>query len=142
MLWRADEDSVKIGDVEVVNQLKTELNELCEQKEKIWQQRFRVQWLQSGDQNTKFFHSVSTKWKRRNFIKGLQDENGIWQDNEEVVLGMLIEFYENLFTSSNPCHLERILEGVQPMVTEDMRTGLAKPFTVEEVECAIKDMAH
>ena len=54
---------------------------------------------------------------------------------------MLIEFYANLFTSSNPCHLERILEGVQPMVTEDMRTGLAKPFTVEEVECAFKDMA-
>ena len=34
LLWRADEDSVKIGDVEVVNQLKKELNELCKQKEK------------------------------------------------------------------------------------------------------------
>ena len=55
---------------------------------------------------------------------------------------MLIEFYANLFTSSNPCHLERILKGLQPVVTEDIRIGLAKPFTVEEVECAIKDMAH
>lgn len=31
--------------------------------------------------------------------------------------------------------------GFQPMVAEDMRSGLAKPFMVEEVEVAIKDMA-
>ena len=84
---------------------------------------------------------MSTQRKRRNFIKGLRDENGTWQENEEVVLGMLIEFYANLFTSSNLRILERILEGVQPVVTEDMRNSLARPFTVEEVEGAIKDMA-
>ena len=54
---------------------------------------------------------------------------------------MLIEFYANLFTSSNLRILERILEGVQPVVTEDMRNSLARPFTVEEVEGTIKDMA-
>ena len=100
-LWKAEEDSVQSSDVEMVNWLKKELNVLCEQKEKMWQQRSQVQWLQSRDQNTKFFHGVSTQRKRRNFIKGLRDENGTWQENEEVVLGMLIEFYANLFTSSN-----------------------------------------
>ena len=85
----------------------------------MWQQRSQVQWLQSGDQNTKFFHGVSTQRKRRNLTKGLRDDNEIWLDNEEVVLGMLIEFYANLFTSSNPCNLEQILEGVQLVVTED-----------------------
>ena len=84
---------------------------------------------------------MSTQCKRRNFIKGLLDENGTWQENEDVVSGMLIEFYANLFTSSNPCNLEWILEGVQPVVTEDMRNALVRPFTVEEVEGAIKDMA-
>ena len=84
---------------------------------------------------------MSTQRKRRNFIKGLRDENGTWQENEEVVLGMLIEFYANLFTSSNLRILERILEGVQPVVTEDIRNSLARPFTVEEVEGTIKDMA-
>ena len=54
---------------------------------------------------------------------------------------MLIEYYANLLTTSNPCNLGRILEGVQPVVTEDMRATLARPFNVEEVECAIKDMA-
>ena len=36
-----------------------------------------------------------------------------------MVLGLLIEFYANLFTSSNQCNLERILEGVKLVVTED-----------------------
>ena len=107
----------------------------------MWHQRFRVQWLQSGDKNTKFFHGVSTQRKRRSFIKGLRDENGTWQENEEVVSGMLIEFYANLFTSSTPGNLEQILEGIQPVVTEEMQINLAKPFVVEEVESAIKDMA-
>ena len=132
---------VQSGDVKEVNRLKNELNKLCEQEEKMWQQRSRVQWLQSGDENNKFFHGVSTQRKRRNFIKGLRDENGTWQDNEEVISGMLIEFYANLFTSSNPCNLEWILEGIQQVETENMRIALAKPFIVEEEECAIKDMA-
>ena len=54
---------------------------------------------------------------------------------------MLMKFYANLFTSSNPCNLEQILEGIQPVVIEDMRIALAKPFVVEEVECEINDMA-
>ena len=54
---------------------------------------------------------------------------------------MLIEYYANLFTIANPRNLGRILERVQPVVTEDMRVALARPFNVEEVECAIKDMA-
>ena len=107
----------------------------------MWHQRSRVQWLQSGEQNTKSFHGVSTQRKRRNFIKGLRDENGTWQENEEVVSGLLIEYYANLFTTSNPRNLEQILDGVQPVVIEEMRVTLARPFNVEEVECAIKDMA-
>ncbi|XP_050281922.1 uncharacterized protein LOC126722825 [Quercus robur] len=140
-LWRAEVDLVRSGEVDVVNRLKKELNELCAQEKRIWHQRSRVQWLQSGDQNTKFFHGVSTQRKRRNFIKVLRDENGTWQENEEVISGLLIEYYANLFTTSNPRNLERILEGVQPVVTKDMRAALARPFIVEEVECAIKDMA-
>ena len=111
-MWKAKVDSIQSGEVKEVNRLKMELNKLCEHDEKMWQQRSRVQWLQSGDRNTKFFHGVLTQRKRRNFIKGLRDENGTWQENEEVVSGMLIEFYTNLFTSSIPGNLERILEGI------------------------------
>ena len=38
-LWRAEVDSVQSSDVEEVNRLKKGLNKLCEQEEKMWQQR-------------------------------------------------------------------------------------------------------
>ena len=44
-----------------------------------------------------------------------------------MFLGMLTEFYANLFTSSNPHNLELILDGVQIVVTEEMNADLAKP---------------
>ena len=62
-MWKAEKDLVQSGDAEEVNWLKKELNKLCEQEEKMWQQRSRVQWFQSGDKNTKFFHGVLTQRK-------------------------------------------------------------------------------
>ena len=50
-------------------------------------------------------------------------------------------FYADLFTSPNPHNLEQVLDGVQSVVIEEMRAGSARPYTVEEVEFAIKEMA-
>ena len=68
----------------------------------MWQQRSKVQWLKNGDQNTKFFHRTTTQRKRKNFIKGLCDGNGDWQEDEDFFSTLLIDFYTNLFTSLNP----------------------------------------
>ena len=107
----------------------------------MWQQRSRVQWLENGDKNTKFFHGIATQRKRRNFIKELRDEEGVWQNDEHIFLGLLVGFYEKLFASSNPKNMEQILNGVQEVVTDSMRTKLAQAYSVDEVEKAIKDMA-
>ena len=71
----------------------------------------------------------------------MKDDNEVWQDNEEVFLSLLNEYYTGLFSSSNPYDFERILDGVEEVVTEDMRRDLARPYTTEEVDVAIKEMA-
>ena len=90
--------------------------------------------------NTKFFHGTATQRKRRNFIKGLRDNCGVWQTEEGVISKMLVDFYAGLFTTSNPHNLESILEGVQDVVTSEMNAKLTAPYTGEEVECAIKEI--
>ena len=65
----------------------------------------------------------------------------MWQEGEEVASAMLVDFYSQLFTSSNPHDLDHILVGVYPMVIEAMRTNLDKPFSSEEVGQAIREMA-
>ena len=114
--------------------LKKELNILYDKEEKMWHQRSRVQWLQHGDQNTKFFHGTATQRKRKNFIKGLRDGNGDWQEDEGVFSALLTDFYTHLFTSSNPRDFDRVLDGVEAVVTETMSADLMRPFTSEEVE--------
>ena len=121
--------------------MKKLLHDLCDKEEKMWHQRSCIQWLKDGDQNTRFFHGSATQRKRQNFIKGLRDDQGVMQEDEGAVSAVLIEYYSKLFTSSNPHDLDHILDGVQPMVTDEMRAELDKPYTSEEVGEAIRQMA-
>lgn len=41
-----------------LNVLKTELNKLTDQKEIMWRQRSRVQWISKGDKNSNFHRNV------------------------------------------------------------------------------------
>ena len=59
--------------------------------------------------------------KRRNFIKGLKDAGGTWHEDEDHISGMFTAYFAELFTSSNPHDLDRVLGGVQNVVTDDMR---------------------
>ena len=140
-LWKAEENAMKGGDYQEVTRLKSELNLLLDREEQIWHQRAHVKWVQCGDKNTKYFHGSATHRKRKNFIKGLMDDRGVWHKEEEAVSALLIGYYENLFTSSNLHNLDSVLDGVQAVVTEDMNAKLIKLYTAEEVTAAIKEMA-
>lgn len=71
----------------------------------------------------------------------MKDDNGVWHEDEEVFSGSLTNFYIQLFTFSNPLEFKHILDGVQAMVTDDMRVDLARPYTTDEVDATIKEMA-
>ena len=72
-----EEASANSSNLEEIVNLKKELNSLYDKEEKMWRQRSRIQSLKGGDQNTKNFHGSVTHRKRRNFIKGLRDGNGL-----------------------------------------------------------------
>ena len=57
---QAEANSVRDGNYQEVATLKAELNKLYDKEEQMWHQRSRVQWIKSGDKNTKFFHKTAT----------------------------------------------------------------------------------
>ena len=73
-----------------------------------------------------------------NFIKGIWDRHGAWVTDEKAMVGIFVDYYAWLFTTSNPAELERVLAGLQPVVDDSMNVALSKPFVREEVEVAIK----
>lgn len=60
LLWKAEVNLIRDGNYQEVVNLKVELNKLCDKEEQMWHQRSRVQWIRSGDKNTKFFHGTAT----------------------------------------------------------------------------------
>ncbi|XP_071940649.1 serine/threonine-protein kinase PBS1-like [Coffea arabica] len=47
-------------------------------KEEFWKQKARAKWLQDGDRNTKYFHSIVAKGRARSIIHRIKDANRVW----------------------------------------------------------------
>ena len=79
-----------------------EFNENLRREELLWKQKSRVQWLTSPTLNTKFFHVSTIIRRRKNAIDFLKNENNEWLSNRNDIGSSFVQFYKNLFSSSNP----------------------------------------
>lgn len=114
--------------------------ELLKQEEVMWRQRSRAVWLKDGDKNTKFFHTKASQRRRVNEIKKLKDETGNSCRGEENVERLLISYFNNLFTTSNPSDVEETSEVVRGKLSQSQILWCEKEFTDEEVFEAIHQM--
>jgi hypothetical protein len=140
MLQQEEELRPEQQNVPLIQKLGGKLADLHSKEEKMWRQCSRVLWLQSGDRNTKYFHCQATYRKRRNYIHGIRDQFGVWQNRDDDVEHTIVEYYKNLFTTSQPGEFDEILLGVDRVVTADMNLQLDAEFTAAEVEHALNQM--
>ena len=113
-----------VTNMEEIHDTKGELNRMLSAEEEMWKQRSRNCWLKSGDRNTSFFHEKASKRQQRNTITWLLDSNGNWQDEEDIMGHIFVEYFQELFTSSNPVVSEELLDVVHPKVTNRMNEVL------------------
>ena len=126
--------------IEKVRILRSELNDLLDKESQMWQQQSRAFFLKCGDRNTNYFHSKASHRFRRKRISGLRDASNLWCTEDSVIRNIVCDYYQSLFTSSQPLDFVVILEAVKPSVSEAMNAQLLRPFLREEVEVAIKQM--
>lgn len=50
----------------------------------------------------------------------------------------MVDYYQNLFTSSNLVDFDEIIQVVQAKVTPELNLALTKDFTTDEVRTALK----
>ena len=110
------------------------------EEDTMWHQWTRINWFQSGDRNTGFFHAKASSRQKKNHMEGLLDAQGVWQEDEEVMGQIVLDYYTDLFTSSNLTVFDEILEAVQPRVTSSMNQKLTMEFTIDEVYVVLKQM--
>ena len=124
-----------------VNALRREINILVEKEEIFWWQRSRVAWLKERDRNTQFFHACASQQKKVNTIMGLQDQNGVWSSDPIVIKDTTVAYFHNLFVSSNPDAIDKVVQHVEGVVTPNMNEALLRPFSNEEIHHALFQMS-
>lgn len=103
----------------------------------FWRKKSREKWLRLGDRNSKFFH-LSVKANRSGtHLLRLKDKNGIDQWSDPAKAEVAIEYFNDLFKSSNPPSYEPVFQSMLPKVTSSMNKVLTSKITKEEVREAI-----
>ncbi|XP_074314789.1 uncharacterized protein LOC141650753 [Silene latifolia] len=64
-------------------------------------QKFKAQWLEEGDNNTAYFHSVLKKRKAANKVVQIEDVNGRVLNQVEEINDAFENYYKNLLGMSN-----------------------------------------
>ena len=106
----------------------------------MWSQRSRVLRIKWGDRNTNFFHATASQRRRRNRIGGLQNANGEWQENQEDVESIILEYFKGIFKSDQPSNFKASLNAINHRVSLEMNESLTVEFKAEEVWRALKQM--
>ncbi|CAN6571798.1 unnamed protein product [Malus baccata var. baccata] len=111
-----------------------ELREAHKEEESFWRSKSRVQWLKEGDKNTKFFHAQTMKRRRYNQIRGMEDADGIWREDQSEVASIAVGYFSTLFQAGLPCQLENIVYCMEPRVTLEDNQMLTGPITDREIQ--------
>lgn len=97
--------------------------------------------MKAGDRNTSFFHACASARRRRNYVGSIMDEHGnLWESSREVGEAF-VNYFTNLFSKGPVGDYSPRLQPMLRSVTDGMNLELAKPFTAEEIEVALFQMA-
>ena len=140
MLLRAKNEAMNLRDNSRVWELKSEINVLLDREVRMWAQRSRLLWASQGDKNIKYFHSHATKRYRKNQIVGIKDGQESWKVDLDEVATIVINYYQQLFTSTRIDLSSCVLNHVPTVITEEMNSSPCREFKEEEVLSVLKQI--
>ncbi|OMO91306.1 reverse transcriptase [Corchorus capsularis] len=114
---------------------KGELWKLMRAEERSLHQKSRVNWLNNGDKNSRFFHQKVAMRNASNNITSIQHNNFTITDPSEIK-SFISSHFENLYNSRNALKI-RNFDGRFNSLSDSSRIFLETPFTSEEIFEAI-----
>ena len=112
--------------------------QLCKDEESLFKQRSRINWLQLGDRNTKFFHNSLLHRQVRNQIHSLQNSStgSIITDQQEMG-NLASSYYEQLLSAPHPPLPGSVQHLFPNIITEASRLSINLPITDEDIKAAL-----
>lgn len=110
-------------------ELRAKLEKVYSDDDIFWRQRSKISWAREGDRNTSFFHAAASARKSNNSIRGLFNPAGGWCEKEEEVEAIIMDYFGDLFQSSNPdmAIIDEVLEVMEARVTPEMNEQMTTP---------------
>lgn len=133
MLWRGRDKEQDKKERELL----AKYYNILAQEETHLKQKARVDWLQKGDRNTKFFKMTTLKRRSFNRIIKTRKSNGITTYEEEEIQVKFISYFEKLLNSDEKpsnSDIEKILEVIPCPIDQDQKKELEKEVTHEEIK--------
>ena len=131
------EQSVLQPSIASIHYLKRELIRAQRDEEIFWWQKSKDKWLNGGDRNTSFFHNSVRSSRTRNFIVKLINAEGVEVFSEAAKGEVAVEFYHQLFRSSNPSPFDTWFHDMSPKVSSQMNLDPVKDVSALEVKEAV-----
>ncbi|KAL0006597.1 hypothetical protein SO802_008099 [Lithocarpus litseifolius] len=111
--------------------------EKCRSRLETWN---KMEFGHVGDRNTGFFHAKASVRRKKNSIEGIKDANNVWHVDDGKVEEVVVDYYKDLFTTSQPIEFSKMIQTVQPKVTTSMNQLLTRDFSAAEVKVALEQM--
>ncbi|XP_042972810.1 uncharacterized protein LOC122304618 [Carya illinoinensis] len=134
------QDSNKGSNSAAIKVLHKEIDKSLEEENLKWKQRAKQLWLRDGDRNSKFFHKCANQRRKNNGIHKLMRADGSSTTALGEISDLFSQYFQELFTSSNPSGIEACLSQVHPRVDREMNANLTKQFSAKEVKAALFHM--
>lgn len=114
-----------------------EMECILQQEDIFWSQNAKCKWLKEGDGNTKYFHRVANKRKRKNTISSLSIQGQVvyefWKIKDEAT-----RYFTSLYKKGgDKPNLPNLFSS---RLDEEVALSLEIPFTVDEVRSAVSCM--
>ena len=106
----------------------------------MWLQKSRKDWLAQGDRNTAYFHQKTLARRRRNRITTIQNDNGEWLVDNEIIKQHATSFFSDLYTSETLAFRPYPIRGCFPILDAVLTQGLTTPIEDNEIRQTIFSM--
>ncbi|KAI9122035.1 hypothetical protein K1719_006724 [Acacia pycnantha] len=98
--------------------LKEELEEVYFQEELLWIQKSSSDWLCLGDRNTHYYRLKATIRRKKNCIKQLKIQDGVWLLDETSLADHAEQFFKDLYSLEDPTFFPLSIQGRFPRLTD------------------------
>ena len=123
--------------------LQQESDYRCRQEETFWRQKSRINWIEEGERNTRFFDKSTMKHRAHNRIIKLLDTQGEELKTHKEMELVLLEHFKSIameILTDRSHSIKHFTKNIPKMVTREDNYNLNRPVTEEEVKEVIKEM--